>query len=80
MVCVSYGNLVWNLALINLAKRKLHMKYGFDKVAYQYQRPVPSCFTKEDFPHMNPYKICDPWVRTIFNPRAILRIIFVKSL
>ena len=34
-VSVSYGNLVWNLASINLAKQKLHIKCGFDKVAYQ---------------------------------------------
>ena len=34
---VSYSNLVWKFALItsNLAKQKLHIKYGFDKVTYQ---------------------------------------------
>ena len=32
---VSYSNLIWNLALINLVKQKLHIKYGFDKVTYQ---------------------------------------------
>ena len=35
VVSVSYSNLVCNLALINLAKQKLHIKYGFDKVTYQ---------------------------------------------
>ena len=32
---VSYSNLVRNLASTNLAKEKLHIKYGFDKVTYQ---------------------------------------------
>ena len=31
LICVSYSNLVWNLALLNLAKRNFHIKYGFDK-------------------------------------------------
>ena len=35
---VSYSNLVQNLALINLAKQKLHIKYGFDKVTYQLSK------------------------------------------
>ena len=38
LVSVSYSNLVWNLALINLAKQKLHIKYGFDNVAYQISK------------------------------------------
>ena len=38
LVSVSYNNLVWNLALINLAKQKLLIKYGFDKVTYQISK------------------------------------------
>ena len=32
LVSVSYSNLVWNLALFNLAKQKLQIKYGFDLI------------------------------------------------
>ena len=35
---VSYSNLVWNIALINLVKQKLHIKYGFDKVTYHISK------------------------------------------
>ena len=38
LVSVSYGNLVWNLVLINLAYKKLYIKYGFDKVTYQISK------------------------------------------
>ena len=43
LVCVAYSsNLVWNIALMNLAKRKLHIKYGFDKVTYQISKVCAS--------------------------------------
>ena len=34
LVSISYSN----LALINLAKQKVHIKYGFDQVAYQISK------------------------------------------
>ena len=41
LVSVSYSNLVWNLALFDLAKQKLQIKYGFDLIKWhtKYQRP-----------------------------------------
>ena len=38
LVCVSYRNLVRNLALIDLVKRKLHIQYDFDKGTYQISK------------------------------------------
>ena len=38
LVSVSYSNLVWNVALINLSKRKFRIKYGFYKVKYQISK------------------------------------------
>ena len=38
LVSVSYSNLVWNLASINLAKQKIRIKYGFEKVTYQISK------------------------------------------
>ena len=33
-VSVSYSNVVWNLALINLVKQKLQIKYGINKITW----------------------------------------------
>ena len=33
-VSVSYSNFVWNLALINLVKQKLQIKYGINKITW----------------------------------------------
>ena len=38
LVSVSYSNLVWNLALIKLAKQTHYIKYGFDEATYQISK------------------------------------------
>ena len=38
LVSVSYSNLIWNVDLTELAKQKLHIKYGFYKVTYQISK------------------------------------------
>ena len=49
LVSVSYSSLVWDLALTDLVKQTLHIKYGFDETTYQIQRPVPSSFRQKRF-------------------------------
>ena len=46
-VSISYSNLIWNLALITLAKQTLDIKYGIDAATYQISKPGPSSFTQE---------------------------------
>ena len=49
LVSVSKNNLVWNLALINLAKQVLQIKYGFDEATYQISRALAFYSLHEDF-------------------------------
>ena len=75
LVSASFGNLVWNLALINLANQKLHIKYGFDKatnikglylLVFINDKKIKWGFKR------------DLWGGAIFDPRAVMWTILVK--
>ena len=59
LVSVSYTNFVWNLALINLVKQKLHIKYGFDRVTYHL--PKASAFQFHTHTHKKDFKSFPPY-------------------
>ena len=54
LISVSYNNLVWNLALLNLAKQNFHIKYGFDKGTYQISKPCAFQFHTRRFLNFPP--------------------------
>ena len=78
LMSVSYSNLVWNLALINLAKQNFQIKYGFDKVngldLLVSDKKIFKVFT-----YMCLCKTNEALDRAIFDPSAIICTILVKA-
>ena len=75
LISVSYSKLVWNLALFNLLKEKLHIKYGFDKLIYKYEGHAKSfvtgfglllCYTLSNIFLLQTFKVFPPLLKHIF--------------